>query len=147
MDNREERKTLGKLTASEVSSVPASCRPCSLLGTPAAFSSSEVVRSATPSTWYEPSCSSSLSSVDYSQSPADLMDFYKSQIEVTILLLGKKYVMLHTVHVHVDQFVAEIVKRILYFYWSRSSRAIACKHDLFCFCPSSAKFVAVLEFY
>ena len=56
----------------------ASCRPYYLPQTPAEFSSSQVVRSATTSTWYAP-CSSSTSRVgDYSQSPADVMDFHKS---------------------------------------------------------------------
>jgi len=78
MDNSRERKTSGESTASD-SSETASCRPYYLPETPAAFSSSQGVRSATwtPSTWYAP-CSSSASRVgDYSQSPADLMDCHK----------------------------------------------------------------------
>jgi len=76
MDNRRERKTSGESTASD-SSETASCRPYYLPETPAAFSSSQVVRRATPSTLDAP-CSSSTSRVgDYSQSPADLMDFHK----------------------------------------------------------------------
>ena len=87
MDNGRERKTSGESTASD-SSETASCRPYYLPETPAAFSSSQVVRSATPSTWYAPSSSSaSLSRVDnYSQSPADLMDFHKSN-EVTVIII------------------------------------------------------------
>ena len=81
MDNRKEKKTSGESTASD-SSETASCRPYYLPETPAELSSSQVVRSATPSTWYAP-CSSSASRVgDYSQSPADVMDFHKSN-EVT----------------------------------------------------------------
>ena len=79
MDNRRERKTSGESTASN-SSETASCRPYYLPETPAELSSSQVVRSATPSTWYAP-CSSSASlsrAGDNSQSPADVMDFHKS---------------------------------------------------------------------
>ena len=84
MDNRRERKTSGESTASD-SSETASCRPNYLLETPAAFPSSQVVRSATPSTWYAP-CSSSASRVcGDSQSPADLMDSPKSN-QVTIIM-------------------------------------------------------------
>jgi len=86
MDNTGERKSSGKSTASDVSSETASCRPYSSPETPAAFSSSQVVRSATPSTWYAPSSPSaaSLSRVGhYSQSPADSMDSHNSQNEVT----------------------------------------------------------------
>ena len=84
MDNRRERKTSGESTASD-SSETASCRPNYLLETPAGFSSSQVVRSATPSTRYAP-CSSSASRVGRdSQSPADLMDSHKSN-QVTIII-------------------------------------------------------------
>ena len=87
MDNRRERKTSGESTASD-SSETASCRPYYLPETPAEFSSSQVVRSATPSTWYVP-CSSSTSRVgDYSQSSSDLMDFHRGdQVHVTIPLI------------------------------------------------------------
>ena len=72
MDNRRERKTSGESTASD-SSETALCRPYYLPETPADFSSSQVVRSATSSS------PASLSRVgDYSQSPEDLMDFHKS---------------------------------------------------------------------
>ena len=72
MDNRRERKTSGESTASD-SSETASCRPYYLPETPADFSSSQVVRSATSSS------AASLSRVgDYSRSPEDLMDFHKS---------------------------------------------------------------------
>ena len=85
MDNRRERKTSGESTASD-SSETASCRPYYVPETPAEFSSSQVVRSATPSTWYAP-CSSSASKVcDYPQSPSDLMDFHRSN-QVTITLI------------------------------------------------------------
>jgi len=78
MDSSRERKTSGESTGSD-SSETSSCRPYYLPETPAAASSSQVVRRrATPSTWYAP-CSSSASRVgDYSQSPADLMDFHRS---------------------------------------------------------------------
>ena len=83
MNNRRERKTSGESTASD-SSETASCRPYCLPETPADFSSSQVVRSATPSTWYAP-CSSSTSRVGgYSQSPSDLMDFHRDNQQVTI---------------------------------------------------------------
>ena len=65
----------------------ASHRPDYLPETPAALSSSQAFRSPTPSTWYVP-CSSltSLSRVgDYSQSPADLMDFHRRD-QVTIVI-------------------------------------------------------------
>ena len=85
MDNRRERKTSGESTASD-SSETASCRPYYLPETPAEFSSSQEVISATTSTWYAP-CSSSASRVrDYSQSPSDLMDFHRSN-QVTITLI------------------------------------------------------------
>jgi len=86
MDNRRERKTSGVSTASD-SSETASCRPYYLPETPAAFFSSQVVRRATRSTWYAPcSSSASLSRVgDYSQSPADLMDYHRSN-QVTIII-------------------------------------------------------------
>ena len=85
MDNRRERKTSGESTASD-SSETASCRPYYLPETPAEFFSSQVVRSATPSTWYAP-CSSSASRVGgYSQSPSDLMDFHRGN-QVTIPLV------------------------------------------------------------
>ena len=62
----------------------ASHRPYYIPETPAEFSS-QVVRSATPSTWYAP-CSSSASRVgDYSQSPAELMVFNGSN-QVTIIM-------------------------------------------------------------
>ena len=62
----------------------ASHRPYYIPETPAEFSS-QVVRSATPSTWYAP-CSSSVSRVgDYSQSPAELMVFNGSN-QVTIIM-------------------------------------------------------------
>ena len=83
MNNRRERKTSGESTASD-SSETASCRPYYLPETPAEFSSSQVVRSATPSTWYAP-CSSSTSRVgDYSQSPSDSRDFHRgNQVTIT----------------------------------------------------------------
>ena len=82
MDNRRERKTSGESTAND-SSETASCRPYYLPETPAEFSSSQVVGTATPSTWYAP-CSSSASRVGYySQSPSDSMDFHRSN-QVTI---------------------------------------------------------------
>ena len=85
MDNRRERKTSGESSASD-SSETASCRPYYLPETPAEFSSSQVVISATPSTWSAP-CRSSASRVrDYSQSPSDLMDFHRSN-QVTITLI------------------------------------------------------------
>ena len=85
MDNRRGRKTSGESTASD-SSETASCRPYYPPETPAEFSSSQVVRSATPSTWYAP-CSSSASRVgEHSQSPSDLMDFHKGN-QVTIPLV------------------------------------------------------------
>jgi len=63
MDNRRERKTSGEPTASDDSET-ASCRPYYPPETPAAASSSQVVKSARSS-------SGSLSSVgDYSRSPA-----------------------------------------------------------------------------
>ena len=77
MDNRRERKTSGESTASD-SSETASCRPYYLPQTPADFSSSQVVRSATPSTWYAPYRASTSRVGDYSQSPSDVMDFHKS---------------------------------------------------------------------
>ena len=64
----------------------ASHRPYYIREAPAEFSS-QVVRSATPSTWYAP-CSSSTSlsrAGDYSQSPAQLMDFHWSN-QVTIII-------------------------------------------------------------
>ena len=65
----------------------ASHRPYNIPETPAEFSSSQVVRSATQSTWYAPcSSSTSLSRVgDFSQSPADVMDFHWSN-QVTIII-------------------------------------------------------------
>ena len=85
MDNRKERKTSGESSGSN-SSETASCRPYYLPETPADFSSSQVVRSATPSTSYAP-CSSSASRVgDNSQSPSDLMDFHRSnQVAITLI--------------------------------------------------------------
>ena len=87
MNDRRVRKTLGESTASD-SSETTSCRPYYLPETPAKFYSSQVLRSATPSTWYAP-CSSSLSRAgDYLQSPSDLMDFHRgNQVHVTIPLL------------------------------------------------------------
>ena len=87
MDNRRERKTSGESAASD-SSETASCRPYYLPETPADLSSSQVVRSATPSTYYAPNrASTSLSRVDsdYSQSPSELMDFLRSD-QVTIII-------------------------------------------------------------
>ena len=65
----------------------ASHRPYYIPETPAEFSS-QVVRSATPSTYYAPNrASTSLSRVDsdYSQSPSELMDFHRSN-QVTIII-------------------------------------------------------------
>ena len=87
MDNRGERKTSGESAASG-SSETASCRPYYLPETPAEFSSSQVVRSTTSSTYYAPSrASTSLSRVgsDYSLSPSELMDFHRSN-QVTIII-------------------------------------------------------------
>ena len=62
----------------------ASHRPYHMPETPAAFSS-QVVRSATPSSWYAP-CSSPASRVGgYSQSPADVMALHWSN-QVTIII-------------------------------------------------------------
>ena len=92
MDNRRERKTSGESSAND-SSETASCRPYYLPETPAALPSSQVVRSATTSTWYAP-CSSSASRVgDYSQSPAELMVFNGSN-QVTIII----YVQMNLLH-------------------------------------------------
>ena len=68
----------------------ASHRPCytCIPETPAGLSSSQVVRSTTPSTYSIAPCSSSasLSRVgDYSQSPADVLDFHWSN-QVTIII-------------------------------------------------------------
>ena len=87
MDNRRERKTSGESTGSD-SSETASCRPYYLPETPAEFSSSQVVRSATSSTYYAPSRASASRVGDCSQSPSDLKEFHRSTCnQVTITLV------------------------------------------------------------
>ena len=87
MDNRRERKTSGESAASD-SSETASCRPYYLPETPADLSSSRLVRSATPSTYYAPNRASTSvprGGSDYSQSPSELVDFHRSN-QVTIII-------------------------------------------------------------
>lgn len=83
--------TTGGMERGHESQVPvrvqetASCRPYHIPETPAAFSSSQVIRSATPSTLYAPCSSSTSLSRAYSQSPSNLMDFHRSN-QVAIII-------------------------------------------------------------
>lgn len=65
MDNREERKILGKLIVSEVSLVFVLCRFCFLFGILAVFFLLEVVRLVISFIWYVLFCLLFLLSVDY----------------------------------------------------------------------------------
>ena len=86
MDNRGESKTSEESSASD-SSETASCRPYYLPETPADSSSSQVVRSATPSTSYAPCRASTLRVGDYSQSPSDLHLFKTFVYHVILFVL------------------------------------------------------------